>query len=262
MKSFGAALLVEVIKTWKSKIFWASFAFFILVSSMMGLIMFVQIYPEISEKLGMIGTKASLFRFGESNWQNYFSLLIQGFAGVGMVGIGFVTSWVFGREFSDKTVKDILVLPVSRDAIVLSKFVVIIFWSILLTVVFYISGILIGFLIGLPGWTGTVILQSIESYFGTAFLTIFLCTPVAFFASYSRGYIVPMAFVILTLILANFTGLVGLGPYFPWSIPGLFGVATGDESMQLTQASPFILIFTSLLGLAGTLFWWRFADQK
>lgn len=262
MKSFGVSFLVEVMKTWKSKVFWASFLFFVVVSSMMGLIMFVQVYPEISEKLGMIGTKASLFRFGEPNWQNYFALLIQGFAGVGMVGIGFVSSWVFGREFSDKTVKDILALPVSRNAIVLSKFVVIIVWSILLTVVFYISGILIGWIIGLPGWMGTVILQSSENYFGTAALTVFLCTPVAFFASYSRGYIVPIAFVILTLILANFTGLVGLGPYFPWSIPGLYGIASADESMQLTQASYFILVTTSLLGLAGTLFWWRFADQK
>ena len=262
MKSFVVAFWVEVIKTRKSRIFWASFLFFILVSSMMGLIMFVQIYPEISGKLGMIGTKASLFRFGEPNWQNYFALLIQGFAGVGMVGIGFITSWVFGREFSDKTVKDILALPVSRDAIVLAKFVVIVIWSILLTVVFYISGMLIGFAIGLPGWTGAVIFQSTETYFITALLTIFLCTPVAFFASYSRGYIVPMAFVILTLILANFTGLVGLGPYFPWSIPGLYGVASGDESMQLTLVSPYILLITSLLGLGGTLFWWRFADQK
>ena len=262
MKGFRAALWVETMKTRKSKVFWASIFFFILVSSMMGLIMFVQMYPEISGKLGMIGTKATLFRYGEPNWQNYFTLLLQGIAGVGLVGIGFVTSWVFGREFIDKTAKDILALPVSRSSIVMTKFVVLVIWSIILSFVFYASGLAIGFIIGLPGWDGGLILHLSIVYLVSTLLMIFLCTPTALLASYSRGYILPMAFVILTLILANFSGLVGLGPYFPWAIPGLYGVASGDESMQLTGASPYILLLTSLLGLAGTLAWWRFADQK
>lgn len=262
MKGFRAALWVETMKVRKSKIFPASIFFFILVSSMMGLIMFVQIYPEISGKLGMIGTKASLFRFGEPNWQNYFTLLLQGLAGVGLVGIGFVTSWIFGREFMDKTAKDILALPVSRSSFVMAKFVVLFFWSLILSFVFYVSGVAAGFMIGLPGWSGELVLNLTAVYAVSAFLMIFLCTPTAFLASYSRGYILPMAFVILTLILANFSGLVGLGPYFPWAIPGLFAVGTGDETMQLNNLSYVILLITSALGLFGTLAWWRSADQK
>ena len=67
----------------------------------------------------------------------------------------------------------------------------------------------------------------------TSLLTILLCTPVAFFASYGRGYLPPIGFAILTLIIAQFTGLVGLGPYFPWGIPLLFTTAAGAESAQL-----------------------------
>jgi ABC-2 type transport system permease protein len=70
-----------------------------------------------------------------------------------------------------------------------------------------------------------------------------------------------MGFVILTLIVANFTGLVGLGPYFPWAIPGIYSAPTGTEGMQLVLSSYFILVFTSVLGFAGTITWWRFADQ-
>jgi len=71
-----------------------------------------------------------------------------------------------------------------------------------------------------------------------------------------------MGFVILTLIMANFTGIVGLGPYFPWAIPGLYGTTSGLENLQLNNASYLILFSTGILGLFGTLAIWRFADQK
>jgi ABC-2 type transport system permease protein len=262
MNSIRTILWVEILKVHKSKIFWATILFFMFVSSMMGLLMFVQKYPEISGKLGMIGDKASMLRFGEPNWQNYFKLLIQGFAGVGLVGIGFVASWVFGREFSDHTIKDILVIPISRIHIVLSKSIIIILWSIILSVIYFTFSLIIGLLIDLPGFSGGIVLQNIHIYFITTLLVILLFTPIAFLASYSRGYILPLGFLILTLILANFSGLVGLGPYFPWAVPGLFGTPNGTESMQLNIFSYIIIFFTSLLGLFATIAFWRYADQK
>jgi len=262
MKSIRTILWVEILKVRKSKIFWATILFFIFVSSMMGLLMFVQKYPEISGKLGMIGDKASMLRFGEPNWQNYFKLLIQGFAGIGLVGIGFVASWVFGREFSDHTIKDILVIPISRIHIVLSKSIIIILWSIILSVIYFTFSLIIGLLIDLPDFSRSIVFQNAHIYVITTLLVILLFTPIAFLASYSRGYILPLGFLILTLILANFSGLVGLGPYFPWAVPGLYGTSNGTESMQLNIFSYIIIIFTSLLGLFGTIAFWRFADQK
>lgn len=140
MKGFSAVLWAEVLKVKKSRIFISSVFFFIFVSSMMSLVMFIQIYPDVAGKLGLIGNKASILRFGEPNWMNYFNLLIQGFAGVGLVGIGFITGWIFGREFSDHTLKDLLVVPVSRELFVLSKSIVIIVWALILSVVIYFQG--------------------------------------------------------------------------------------------------------------------------
>ncbi|MBK7711180.1 MAG: ABC transporter permease [Bacteroidales bacterium] len=138
MKFIFVTLWVESLKIRRSRMFWATVIFFILVSSMMSLVMFVQKYPEISAKLGMIGDKASLLRFGEPDWKNYFRLLIEGMSGVGLVGTGFVTSWIFGREFSDHTIKDILSLQVSRVYIVISKFIMVVLWSVILFRIFYI----------------------------------------------------------------------------------------------------------------------------
>jgi ABC-type transport system involved in multi-copper enzyme maturation permease subunit len=258
MKGIVAALWAESLKVRKSKVFWLSLVFFVFVSGMMGLIMFVQIHPEISQKLGMIGTKASLLRFGEPSWQNYFTLSLQGIAGIGLVGYGFITSWIFGREYSDHTIKDVLSLPVTRTCIVLSKLIIVVFWCTILTCVFLLSGLIFGYFAGISGWSGDTVSQFLHTLTMISLLTILLCTPVAFLASYSGGFLLPVGFIILTMIMANFTGLVGLGPYFPWAIPGLLSVPQG----HIKLISYLILGFTSILGIYGTIAWWRFADQK
>ncbi len=262
MKSIWVTFWAESLKVRKSKVFWLSVVFFLFVSFMMGLIMFVQKHPEIAQKIGMIGTKAAMLRFGEPDWQNYLTLINQGIAGIGLVGYGFITCWIFGYEYSDHTIKDILALPVSRASIVLSKLIVVILWSILLTCIYFAFGLLFGHLAGISGWSGEIFSQFLYKFSMVSLLTILLCTPVAFFASFSGGFLLPIGIIILTMIMANFTGLVGLGPYFPWAIPGLFAAPPGTEEVQLTSISYMILFLTSILGLAGTLAWWRFADHK
>jgi len=259
MKSILATLWAESLKVRKSKILWLTILAFLFIPMMMGLLMFVAKNPELSSKLGLIGTKASMF--GKADWSAYFGLLAQSIAGIGLMGFGFVTSWVFGREYSDRTVKDILALPVSRSFIVLSKFIVVFIWCVLLSFIFFAFGLIIGGIVNLSGWSSEIAFQSAYKYTITSLFTILLCTPVAFFASYGRGYLPPMGFVIITLITANFIGLIGLGPYFPWAIPGLYSVGAGTEGMQLGIVSYIILFFTSVLGLTATFAWWRFADQ-
>ncbi len=262
MKSIRATFVAECMKLRHSKIVWITILLFLFIPFMMGLMFFVQKHPEIAAKLGMIGTKATMLSLGKPDWSSYLGFLTQGMAGIGLIGFGFVTSWVFGREYADRTVKDILALPVLRSSIVLSKFIVVAIWCILLLIGFWLFGLIFGKIIDLDGWSDRLIIQLTIIYLKTTLFTILLCTPVAFFASYSRGYMLPMGFVVLTMIMANFTGLVGLGPYFPWAIPGLFSVPSGTEGFKLVFGSYLILIITSAVGFAGTIAWWRFADQK
>jgi ABC-2 type transport system permease protein len=261
MRSMIAAFWAESLKIRKSKILWLTILFFLFIPFMIGLLIFVVKNPEFSSKLGIIGTKATMLRFGKADWPTYFGLLNQVIAAVGLMGFGFVTSWVFGREYSDRTIKDLLALPVSRSFIVLSKFIVVVIWCFLLTFILYVFALVIGGMVHISGWSMDIVYHSAGKFMVISLLTILLCTPVAFFASCGRGYLLPMGIVILTLIIANFTGLVGLGPYFPWAIPGIYSAPAGTEGMQLGPVSYVILLFTCMMGLIGTLAWWRFADQ-
>ena len=260
MKGIFSAFWAESLKIRRSKIFLITILVFLIIPAMIGLLIFISKNPEIYSKLGLMGTKASLL--GKYDWPAYLGLLTQLIAGIGLMGFGFVTSWVFGREYSDHTVKDLLALPVSRSFIVLSKFIVVVIWCALLAFFLFVFGLIIGGMLHMPGWSSEIAFSGAYKFTITSLLTILLCTPVAFFASYGRGYLLPMGFVIFTFIIANFIGLVGLGPYFPWSIPGIYGSASGIEGTQLGTISYIILYLTGISGLIGTFAWWHFADQN
>ncbi len=262
MNNLTVSLWAESLKVRKSKVFWFSILFFMFVAFMMGLMMFVQMHPSVSAKLGIIGTKATLFGDGETGWMNYFSLLMQSFAGIGLVGFGFVTSWVFGREYMEHTLKDILALPVPRSSFVFSKMIIIMVWCVIISAVFLTSAVIFGLLAGVTGWSGEMFSETLILFTNVCLLSILLCTPVAFLASYSSGLMLPLGVVILTVIMANFSGLLGLGPYFPWAVPGLLTVSSGAGGMQISGISYLILVLTSIAGLAGTIAWWQYADQK
>ena len=178
------------------------------------------------------------------------------------MGFGFSTSWIFGREYSDRTVKDLLALPVSRSKIVYSKFIVNVLWCILLSFISLITGLIMGWIVGLSGWSIETAVSGLEKIFLCVILTILLCPPVAFFASLGRGYLSPLGFIILTIILSQIISALGYGQYFPWAIPAFRSGAAGPGEAQLEWISYIILTATSLAGIISVVSWWRFADQN
>jgi len=161
----------------------------------------------------------------------------------------------------EHTITDILALPLSRSAIVTAKFLIVFLWTFALSLILFISALLMGILIDIPGWEADLIFDFAYSYITTALFTILLSTVIGFVASYTRGIIAPIGFVLLMVIMAQFIALLGWGPYFPWAIPGVFTVSKSVEDMQLVPMSYFILFSTFLLGLYSTYAYWKWADQ-
>jgi ABC-2 type transport system permease protein len=261
MKEFYAALHTEFMKVWKSKMLWITIVFFLFIAFMMGLLMFIAKHPEIAGNSVILSTKASLI--SHSNWLAYFGLLMQLILVLGVVGPGIVVVWIFGREYSDRVIKDILALPVSRFRIVSAKFIIGFLWSSLLLVILFGVGILAGFAVKLDGWTSVYFSDNILTFAVCSLLTILLCTPVALITCISRGYLLPIGFIILIMIITQFIfmGMTGITPYFPWTIPGLYSGVAGPGNPEPTALSYFILVITSFSGFAGTAAWWRYADH-
>lgn len=113
-------------------------------------------------------------------------------------------------------------------------------------------------------WAETLKARRSKMFVGCAGLTMLLSTPVAFLACSSRGYLLPVGFAILTVIVTNFVAvaLPNVLPCFPWAIPALYSGVEGDVPLpHAGVASYLVLLSTCILGFAETAAWWRFADQ-
>jgi ABC-2 type transport system permease protein len=219
-------------------------------------LIFVSKNPEISQKLGLISAKANLLAYSATDWAAYMVLFGQMAAIGGFMLCLLITSWIFGREFTDGTVKDMLAVPVQRGNILLAKYIVVGIWSAALVLVMLIAGLTTGVLIKLPGGAIGDILRDSMRVAATGGMTIVVVTPFALFASMGRGYLLPIGLAILTL--TNIVALIGWGEYFPWAVPGLY--AQGKTA--LPAVSYWIVVITGLVGILLTYVWWKYADQN
>lgn len=253
------AIEIELLKVRKSKMLWVTLAAFTLAPLMGGFFMFVLKNPDFAASSGLLGAKAQIF--GEANWPAYFSLLAQIIAIGGILVFGFVTSWIFGREYTDRTIKDLLALPYHKGVIVLAKFIAMTVTAVLLSLYVIVLGMLLGAAIGLPGWSMAAAAEGFNMLLITVGLTVALSTPAAFFACYGKGYLAPLGFVVVMIVLSQIIAAIGYGHYFPWAIPALFSGIT-DGLYVLTWSNFSIVFLTGFIGFIGTFVWWLKADQQ
>lgn len=255
MNNLAQAIWVETLKARRSKMPLMTALGFLLVPFVGGFFMIILKDPEFARQAGLISAKAELMA-GTADWPAFLALLAQAIAIGGIILFGFIGSWVFGREYADRTVKDLLALPTARSTIVLAKFAVVMFWSAILVLAVYVLSMGVGAAVGLPAVPAETIWQGSLAIIISAVLTIALVTPIAFFASAGHGYLPPLGAAILAIFLAQIIAVAGWGEYFPWSIPSLYA-----QGNQLGWISYAIVLLTGAAGIGATFLWWERADQ-
>ncbi len=256
------AFIAEFHKNRRSKITWITFIAFAIGPLMGGLFMFLMKDHGTEGLSGAFKAKATLMSF-TANWKSYLSLLSQVMGVGGVIIFGFVISWVFGREYSDGTAKDLLSLPTSRSKILNAKFLYYALWCLALGLSNLVLGLLIGKILQLPGWDASTFNSELQTFIITCLLTLALNMPIAFFALSGKGYMAPLSIVVIAIIFAQIFGALGIGTYFPWAIPGIYSGSGGEElKSELDFISYLILFVISIIGYISTLLWWKYTDQK
>jgi ABC-2 type transport system permease protein len=221
-------------------------------------LLFVARNPEITKRLGLVSAKANLMAYSATDWKSYLVLFAEIISAGGFFFFIISVSWVFGREFTDGTLKDMLAVPVRRSSILLAKFIVVAAWSAGMAIIMLLFGLIVGAMIQLPGGSLAVILPGSSVVIITTGLVIAVVLPYAFFASLGRGYLLPIALAVLTVITANLVMALGWADYFPWAVPTLYA----QDASSLMPASYAIVFVTSLIGMIATYLWWKYADQN
>src|SRR6266702_202246 len=215
MRDLTSAVWVELRKATRSRMPLFTALGVLVLACGLAFLMFIYKYPTFARSMGLISAKANLAG-GAATWPYYLGLLGQAIAVVGLLVFSLVESWVFGREFADGTLKDLLAVPVARATILLAKFLVVVLWSLLLTVMLFLVSLLLGAAMGLSQGTTEVFWHGTMALAVAACLVIVDVLPFALFASLGLGLLLQIGVVLVVVVLGHFGEVGAFGACFPW----------------------------------------------
>ncbi len=260
MNAFLAALWAEALKAYRSKVIWLSVAVVTILPLVDGMFMIILKNPERAREMGLIGAKAQLVA-GTATWTNFFYVMVMTGIAAGIL-FDFMAVWVFGREFSDRTAKELLALPTSRGTIVAAKYVLLAVWTQVLALWIFGLGLVIGRAVDIPGGSAHLEAVSFGFFMSIAFLNFLLAPCVAYVASLGRGYLPPVGWMIFTLASAQLLAIMGWGEWYPWAVPAMVAEMAGPKGGSIGVHSLIVVLAAFAAGLAATFAWWRSADQS
>jgi len=258
MRGFTAALWAELLKLRRSRVpMYISLGY---VALPVAMVFFMAIFrdPEWARQLGIIGAKAQIV-VASFDWPTYLGMLAQGMMGFILL-YALMASWVFGREHTDHTMKDLLALPTSRSALLAAKYIVIVVYSLLMMVLVSILGVALGYAVGLPAASTEVMLHGVATILVVGAMNLLLVAPMGLFACVGRGYLPPVGFTFLTLALAEISEVIGYAMYFPYAVPAIF-IKWSAGGEPLPTVSYALVLLAGLIGVVGMYAWIRYADH-
>ena len=256
----GHVIVTEFLKLRRAKITWLTMFGIVVGPVFGGLFMWILKEPGRAEQLGLIGQKAQ-FAGRTADWPTYFALLTQMTGIVSVVLFSLVTAYVFGREYADGTAKNMLALPVRRAWFPAAKLVVVLAWCGVLTALIVGGGLVVGTALQLPAFSVDLAVSSIGEILLAAFMGCLLMPPVAWISALGRGYLAPLGFALMMLLLGMGIGATGWGKWFPWSIVPLFAGIAGPRTETLAAGSLVVIALTCAAGVAATIWQFTYADN-
>jgi len=252
----AAAFRVEALKARRSLVPWLCCAVASLPPVLLGTMMAIKKDPLHARQLGLLTEKTRMLA-GSADWPTFLGFLGQMLGGVGLGAFAIVFAWVFGREFSDRTCRIMLATPARRWTIVLAKLAVAAMWCVILAGWMVAVGFVAGAVVGMPALTWQLAGQSVAIAGRVVLLSLALQPVTALAASAGRGYLLPIGWAFITMMLSQFIGSTGWAAWFPWAV----AVASGSPGVHVSGASILVVALTGLAGIAATLLWWERSDQ-
>ncbi len=257
---FGQVLAAEFLKLRRAKTTWGSLLVLSMAPLAIALFMWIVREPGRAARLGLLGTKADLSGI-TATWPSFFSMLTLIVGVGGTLLLAFVVAYVFGREYSEGTAKNMLGLPVGRHEFVLAKLIVAAVWWLALVLAVLAESFAVGAALALPGFSTALAVHGVANALLAAGISYLLVPPVAWIATLGRGYLPPLAFALVTLALGNLFEHTGWSVWFPYSIvPTLIGMV-GSPAATLPWGSYLVVALTFLAGIAATIAQLRWADN-
>ncbi len=193
-------------------------------------------------------------------WAGYLDALTQIYASAGLLGMGVVVAWCFGREYADRTVASLFGSATPRESVAAAKLAVLAVWCTGVSLALFPAALLVGLGagLGLPdgdALAGLIRLAVLSLLTGLSSLTI------ALFASVGRGYLPAFGGLIGLVAAAQIAVVAGAGGWFPYAVPGLWAVASATPTLGTVPVWHLLLVPCSAAAVGAlTVAWWRQAE--
>lgn len=250
--SFIRVLGAEFLKLKRCPIVLITLIAWLFMGSIAGLFLWIVSHPGMAASLGLIGQKAS-FAAGDlsADWPGLLAMVGQMGGLGGMILYSVIVSWLFGREYAEGTAKNLMALPLPRPYFALSKLLVSAAWMLGLTLVAVAQAVVTGRLLGLGGFSAPDFLSWAARSFAATLMVLSLGPSVALIATVGKGYMAPLGFTIMTLVVGTVIGATDWARWCPWSIVPLYSGAAGPRAAEVGAASLAVLVFFCAACLAA-----------
>ncbi|MDP4098122.1 ABC transporter permease [Paenibacillus sp. P96] len=121
---------------------------------------------------------------------------------IGVPLYSIVAAYLFLREYTEDTLKNLLTIPVSRTGLMISKMLLLLVWILLLSLVAWALTILCGLLGGFDGLSGALILDYLIKFAVEGALLWALTTPVILVTIVMKNY-VPSMIAAISITMLN-----------------------------------------------------------
>ena len=177
-----------------------------------------------------------------------------------------ITAYLFSREYSENTWKTILPTPIPRIQILTAKFLTLLAWVLLLTIVTWLGVtvlfMILHFTIGLLEVNATVIWTWLLRFLLGNVLVFLTLTPFAYFAERSKGLVTPM--ILSAVVVMGNAALCNqrFGALFPWTATYLLVMKRISETGYPVLLAASLIVILFLAGLVATYAYFIREDLK
>ncbi|OOR48407.1 ABC transporter permease [Bacillus pseudomycoides] len=172
---------------------------------------------------------------------------------------GVVIAYLFSREYTEDTLKNLLTIPVSRINFIISKFILLFFWIVMLTLVAWGLTLLLGLLGNFSGFSSSLLFQSLIQFLMCGGFLFILSTPIVLLTLIMKTYVPP---IVLTIII-TLINLMSINSehkdLFPWAAT----LDIANNTLQPTyppEYSYIAITATSIIGFIATVFYFKKVD--
>ncbi|WP_077603562.1 ABC transporter permease [Oceanobacillus sojae] len=185
---------------------------------------------------------------------NLYTVLI-----IGVPLYGVVTTYLFNREYTENTLKNLLTIPVSRVSFIISKTLLLFLWIMMLSIIAWGLTLFLGMLTQFDGLSSSLLLDSLKQFSTGGILLFVLSTPIILVTLVTKNYVPTIIFTVVITLINVMAGNSEHRGLFPWA-------AAGDISNQTlpptypVEYSYIIIATTALIGFISMFVYFKKTD--